>query len=337
MHAPDISKHTKPPLHPLSCIQKQDESLDKRIRVIEIFAIALPHRPSAPVILMLLHRHERILVLHAFDTGGLELGSHAERSTCDVLVRDEARRSVNHILDSGSTRRAGEEGCFHGQLEHVGLGDVVRRYHVHAHAASEGCRAESAEEAEDGMLAHGIHGLRREGAQRCERADEEQATISRRGTVLGKPVQGEVSGVSSARDIDVELLRVGLGKFPVLENRLLKLKRGIREDNTRVRDDDIDSSMGTDMHSRLKQADLLLPIRHIAVLKRKSRVRILLCELRHELLTRSISDVADDYVCAVRSPLTDHERPEAIGTACDEDGLAIERGSIVGLAHVDGR
>jgi hypothetical protein len=106
------------------------------------------------------------------------------------------------------------------------------------------------------MLAHRVHGLSWERAQRRKRTDKKQATISRGRSVLWEPVHGKVSGIGSTSDVDIKLSRVGLWKTSILENRLFKLNGDVGKDDAGVGDDNIDASMRADVNSRLKETDL---------------------------------------------------------------------------------
>ncbi|KAI6763484.1 hypothetical protein HG531_012872 [Fusarium graminearum] len=125
-------------------------------------------------------------------------------------------------------------------------------------------------------------------------------------------------------DVDIELLRVGLGKTAILENRLLELHRNIREDDARVGNHNVDSAMGADMNSCLEQTDLRLPIGDIAVLEGKGRVWILSCEGSYKLLASCIGNIANDDIRTVGSPLTNHVGSQSIGTSGNNNCLALE-------------
>lgn len=146
-HAPNVSDDTKPSLDSFSGVQQQNVALDKCIDVVVISSIAFPHSSTLSIVFMLLDSHEIILILNTMNTSGLKLGADTERTAGNVFVGNEACGSVDDILNRCSACGAREESCFNGELEHVGLGDVIGRDHVDADAVAESRRAKSAEEA----------------------------------------------------------------------------------------------------------------------------------------------------------------------------------------------
>lgn len=146
-----------------------------------------------------------------------------------------------------------------------------------------------------------------------------------------------MSGVNSARDIDVESLSVRLRDTAVDQLGSLKLYGLAREDDAGVGHHDVDAAMRTDAYGCFKQAALGVPVGDIAVLEDKGGLWVGGLQRSNELLAGSISEVTDDNVGAMRGPVTDEMGAEAVGAASDEDRLALEGRRVVWFANVDGR
>lgn len=185
------------------------------------------------------------------------------------------------------------------------------------------------------MLGHGILSLAGKGDQGRQGADEKDASI--RTLVEGEVIQGQVGGVSDTLDIDIKGGGVGLAELAIDELGVFELHRLLRKNDAGIGNDNINGVMRADLGGRLEEADLGVPIGHITMLESKDSLGIGSSQLSNERLASLISDIANDNVSAVLGPVSDHVRAQAIGAARDDNGLIVEGGRVIRLAHIHRR